>query len=157
MSGLEWGQTPEQRFAAFTLRRYCFGLRLSIVQTDARTPTLILILIPVLFLTLTLTLIVTLILILTLNPTLNLIINLTPILTLALILILIGYTVSADHSLPRHQVLQSHLIQHHLPHTAGRGYVWCGGGGTRQYRYDMGRESFSTLQLRLPCHHTVDA
>ena len=31
-----WGHTPEQRGAASTLRRYFFGLRLAIVQADAR-------------------------------------------------------------------------------------------------------------------------
>ena len=31
-----WGHAPEQRVAAFTLRRYSFGLRLAIAQADAR-------------------------------------------------------------------------------------------------------------------------
>ena len=31
-----WGYTPKQRVAAFTLRRYSFGLRLAIAQADAR-------------------------------------------------------------------------------------------------------------------------
>ena len=40
-SGQVWGHTPEQRVAASTLRRYSFGLRLAIVQADARPVTLI--------------------------------------------------------------------------------------------------------------------
>ena len=35
-SGQIWGNTPEQRIAASTLRRYSFGLRPAIAQADAR-------------------------------------------------------------------------------------------------------------------------
>ena len=34
--GQVWGHTPEQRVAASTSRRYSFGIRLAIAQTDAR-------------------------------------------------------------------------------------------------------------------------
>ena len=36
MSGQVWRHTLEQRVAASTLRRYSFGLRLTIAQADAR-------------------------------------------------------------------------------------------------------------------------
>ena len=35
-SGQAWRHTPEQRVAAYTLRRYSFGFRLAIAQADAR-------------------------------------------------------------------------------------------------------------------------
>ena len=34
--GQVWWHTPEQRVAAFTFRRYTFGLRLAVAQVDAR-------------------------------------------------------------------------------------------------------------------------